>query len=492
MLPNPVYSRGENTNSCMGLWTSYPRCGITTRMTVSPQEMQKLWELVRFSLSKKFSPESYKAWIAHSTKLADIVDGKVIISVRNSLTLQWLEKNARDQLALIFRDVLGEGNELSLEVNQDAFEAKLSVKDTMPNVGSLLTQVEEKEGKLHRALKVSCLNERFTFDTFVVGNNNQIAHAAAQAVSTNLGQQYNPLFVYGSVGVGKTHLMHAIGLAVLDKDVTKKIFYCSSETFLNEMVESIRGKKTAEFREKYRKLDILMIDDIQFISKWEGAQEEIFHTFNVLSGAGKQIILASDRQPAQIQNLADRLRSRFEGGMMIDIIPPDYETRVAILANFNKEHSPPLSLDCLEAISTLVEDNIRTLIGAYNKVYTYARVTNTPMDRVTVEKIIGVDQDAARQKVNVEDILLKVSDSFNVTVGQMKSASRTAEIALPRQIAMYLIRDILNYPLERVARALKRNDHTTVIHAVAKISKLMTNDHLLRTQIVGIKNSILK
>lgn len=461
-------------------------------MTISTQEMQKLWELVKFSLSKKFSPESYKAWIAHSTKLSGVEEGKVVVSVRNNLTLQWLEKNAREQLSLIFRDVLGEGNELQLQVNQDEFESKLLPKSTLPVTGNLLTQVEEREAKMGKTLREAGLNEKFTFDSFVVGNNNQIAHAAAQAVSNNLGTQYNPLFIYGSVGVGKTHLMHSIGRAVLEKDVNKKIYYCSSETFLNEMVESIRGKKTVEFREKYRKLDILMIDDIQFISKWEGAQEEIFHTFNVLWGASKQIILASDRPPAQINNLADRLRSRFEGGMLIDIIPPDYETRVAILANFNKEHSPPLSLECLEAIASLVEDNIRQLIGAYNKVYTYATVTNTPMDRETVEKIIGVDQEAARRKVAVEDILNKVADSFGVTVGQMKSTSRTAEIALPRQIAMYLVRDILNYPLERVARSLKRNDHTTVIHAVDKVSKLMTNDHLLRTQIVGIKNSILK
>lgn len=463
-----------------------------TTPTVSTQEMQKLWDLVKFSLSKKFSPESYKAWIAHSTKLHGVEDGKIVIAVRNNLTLQWLEKNAREQLSLIFRDVLGEGSELSLEVNQDAFEAKLQAKDTLPKIGNLLTQAAETENKLQRAIREAGLNEKFTFESFVVGNNNQIAHAAAQAVTSNIGQQYNPLFVYGSVGVGKTHLMHAIGHAVLVRDVTKKIHYCSSETFLNEMVESIRSKKTAEFREKYRKLDILMIDDIQFISKWEGAQEEIFHTFNVLSGANKQIILASDRPPAQIQNLADRLRSRFEGGMMIDIIPPDYETRVAILANFNKDHSPPLSLECLEAIASLVEDNIRQLIGAYNKVYAYSTITNTPMDRVTVEKIIGVDQEAARKKVDVEDVLIKVADSFGVTVGQMKSTTRTAEVALPRQIAMYLIRDILNYPLERVARSLKRTDHTTVLHAVDKVTKLMTNDHLLRTQIVSIKNSILK
>ncbi len=461
-------------------------------MTISTQDMHKLWDLVKFSLSKKFPPESYKAWIEYSARLSDISEGQVKIAVRNNLTLQWLEKNAKEQLTVIFRDVLGEGQTVFLEIQQDVFETKVPIKQTIPKIGDLLTQVDDKAAKLDKALKTSCLNEKYTFDTFVVGNNNQIAHAAAQAVSQNLGQDYNPLFIYGSVGVGKTHLMQSIGRAVLEKDPTKKIFYCSSETFLNELVDSIRSKKPAEFREKYRKLDILMIDDIQFISKWEAAQEEIFHTFNMLHGANKQIILASDRPPAQIQNLADRLRSRFEGGMIIDIIPPDYETRVAILANYNAEHAPALSLDCLEMIATLVEDNIRQLIGAYNKVYAYSKIITVPMDPLTVEKIVGVDQEAARKKVKVEDILEKVADAFGVTVGQMKSATRTASIAMPRQIAMYLIRDILNYPLERVARSLKRTDHTTVIHAVAKVEKLMTNDHLLRTQIVGIKNSILK
>jgi chromosomal replication initiator protein len=425
--------------------------------------------------------------------LQDAGSGEVIVAVRNNLTLQWLEKNAREQLTVIFRDVLGENNGLRLEVIPEQFETtKVPIKQTIPKIGDLLVQAEVSQNKLEKSLKEACLSDKYTFDSFVVGNNNQIAHAAAQAVSQHIGQDYNPLFVYGSVGVGKTHLMQAIGRAVLEKDPTKKIFYCSSETFLNEMVESIKSRRPAEFREKYRKLDVLMIDDIQFISKWEGAQDELFHTFNMLYGANKQIILASDRPPAQINNLADRLRSRFEGGMIIDILPADYETRFAILANYNKDHSPALSMDCLEAIAFLVEDNIRQLIGAYNKVSTYARITNTAMDRETVEKIIGVDQEAARKKINVEDILQAVGDAFGVTVGQMKSITRAASVALPRQIAMYLIRDILNYPLERVARALKRSDHTTVIHAVDKINKLMTNDHLLRTQIVGIKNSMMK
>jgi len=473
------------------MWTTYPPYDKTHCMTITEAEKQKLWDLVKFSLSKKFSPESYKAWIEHSSKLAEVEDTKVIVAVRNNLALQWIEKNAKEHLAILFRDVLGESKVLSLTVNNTYFERKIPIKETIPRTGNLLSQAEQVETRRELAIKKSGLSEKYTFDDFVVGNNNQIAHAAAQAVTQSLGENYNPLFIYGSVGVGKTHLMQSVGLEVIKRDPTKKVFYCSSETFLNEMVASITKRKTAEFREKYRRLDVLMIDDIQFISQWEGAQNELFHTFNMLHGANKQVILASDRTPSQINNLADRLRSRFEGGMMIDILPPDYETRVAILTNFNKNHSPPLSLDSLEMIAAMVEDNVRRLIGAYNKVYTYAKITGGEMDGETVQKIIGGDRAAARKKISLKDILEKVGDSFGVTVGQMKSKTRTSAVVLPRQVSMYLIRDILNYPLEKTAQALKRSDHTTVIHAIAKVNKLMENDHLLRTQVVGIKNGIL-
>jgi chromosomal replication initiator protein len=467
-------------------------------MSLSEKDLQKLWDLVKISLAKRIAPESFKAWIEHSSRLAEIENQKVVIDVRNSLTLQWCEKYVRSHFVEIFSEFLGAPHEPMLRVRAASFQSTTSmtpkkVTPVQETTGSLLDPNNAYELRLKKAIQDTGLNEKYTFDSFIIGTNNQLAHAAATAVAHSLGTAYNPLFIYGTVGVGKTHLMQAVARKVLEKDPDKKILYASSETFLNSMVDSIRTKKTAEFRNQYRKLDLLMIDDIQFISQWEAAQNELFHTFNVLYEAGKQIILASDRPPSEIQNLADRLRSRFEGGMVADVTAPDYETRIAILTKFNEEQvEAHLPQEALEVIATYVENNVRQLIGSYNKVFTYAKVTKAPVDRSIVEKILGHERELARKKVKVEDILERVGDEFGITVGQMKSSTRAASVVLPRQISMYLIRDILHYPLEKVARSLKRSDHTTVLHAVEKVLKMMENDHHLRAQVVTIKQQLLK
>lgn len=461
-------------------------------MILSEQDIQKLWGLIKLSLAKKFQPELYKAWIEHGTKLSDIVNEKVTLDVRNSLTLQWLEKYAKSILNEIFAEFLGGKPEIILQVKSASFQSGAAAVQKKEEPGKLLDAQNAYEVRLKKAIEESGMNEKYTFDSFIIGNNNQLAHAAATAVAGSLGSAYNPLFIYGTVGVGKTHLMQAVGRKILEKDPDKKVYYCSSETFLNAMIESIHAKKTAEFRNQYRKLDLLMIDDIQLISTWEAAQNELFHTFNTLHQAGKQVILASDRPPAEINNLAERLRSRFEGGMVADITTPDYETRVAILTKFNDLQDPRLPQEALEIIGASVENNVRQLIGSYNKVHTYMKVTNAPVDKLVVEKILGHDREMARRRIKVEDVLDKVSTEFQVPVSQLKSSTRAASIALPRQVCMFLIRDILNYPLEKVARALKRSDHTTVLHAIEKVNKLMANDHHLRAQIVAIKNELLK
>lgn len=468
-------------------------------MDLTPKDMQKLWELVKFSLSKKFPPEAYKAWIEHATKLSEVTDGKVTIDVRNAIALQWLEKNAKNEVATLFNDFLGGTHNIQFMVKSASFgegtrtmHKSLKTPQEKDQVGSILDPNVAYDAKFKRALQESALNEKYTFETFIVGAHNQLAHAAATAVAHSLGSAYNPLFIYGSVGIGKTHLMQAVGRRVLEKDPDKKVFYCSSETILNDLVEAIKQKNTASLREKYRKLDLLMIDDIQFISDWQSTQIELFHIFNVLYNAGKQVILASDRPPAEINNLAERLKSRFEGGMVADVTTPDYETRVAILSKYNDEQDPRLPQEIVETIAASVDNNVRQLIGSYTKIHTYAKVSGGTIDKSLAERIIGFDKEAARKKVKLEDILDKVAVEYDVTIGQLKSSTRTASVALPRQIAMYLIRDILNYPLERVARSLKRSDHTTVIHAVDKVTKLMTSDHHVRAQIVALKNDILK
>jgi len=462
-------------------------------MSHTPQEAQKLWEMGKLSLSRRIAPEMYKAWIEHNTKLAEISADEIILDVRNGLTLQWIEKYAKHTIAELFTEFLGSSRRVTCRVTPTQFLTKQSqLKRINPTDMGLLDPKNSYDTKLKKAIAESGLNEKYTFETFIIGTNNQLAHAAAMAVASSLGSAYNPLFVYGTVGVGKTHLMQAIGRKVIERDPEKKILYCSSETFLNEMVDSIRNKRQAEFRNQYRKLDLLMIDDIQFISQWEAVQNELFHTFNILYDAGKQIILASDRPPTEIHNLADRLRSRFEGGMVADVTAPDYETRVAILKKYNDEQDPKLSFECLEAIAGSVEDNIRQLIGSYNKVHTYVKVTNSQIDKIIVDKILGYDREQARKKIKPEDIISIVAEEFQSTPVQLKSSTRTAAVVLPRQVSMFLIRDILNIPLEAVARLLKRTDHTTVLHAINRISELMIIDHHLRTQITKLKNQILK
>jgi len=463
-------------------------------MSHTPQQAQKLWEMGKLSLAKKFAPELYKAWIEHSTKLSEISSNEIVLDVRNGLTLQWIEKYAKQTIAEMFTEFLGTPLRVTCRVSPTEFQSKQKTQPQKINpVGmGLLDPKNSYDNKVKKAITDSGLNEKYTFETFIIGSNNQLAHAAALAVSNSLGSAYNPLFVYGTVGVGKTHLMQAIGRKVLERDPDKRVLYCSSETFLNEMVDSIQSKKPAEFRNKYRKLDLLMIDDIQLISKWEAVQQELFHTFNVLHDAGKQIILASDRPPAEINNLAERLRSRFEGGMVADVTSPDYETRVAILKKYNEEQETKLSFESLEAIASSVEDNIRQLIGAYIKVQTYAKVTNMQVDKFIVEKILGYDREQARKKIRPEDILSLVAEEFQVSVSQLKSTTRTATVVLPRQVCMFLIRDVLNMPLESVAKILKRSDHTTVLHAISRIEELMVMDHHLRTQVTKLKNSILR
>lgn len=464
-------------------------------MNLSPKETQKLWELVKISVAKKITPESYKAWVEHGARLDTIENNLVVIDVRNSLTLQWLDKNIKTICQTIFSELFNAKHEISFRINPLVFasgSSNITPKKHQPIEGQLLNPETAYEMKLKKAVESSGINDKYTFDTFIIGANNQLAHAAAMAAAHSLGSAYNPLFIYGTVGVGKTHLMQAVARKVLEKDPDKKIAYVSSETFLNEMIESIRSKKTGEFRNQYRKLDLLMIDDIQFISQWEAAQNELFHTFNILYDAGKQIILASDRPPSEIQNLADRLRSRFEGGMVADVTAPDYETRIAILTKHNDTQEIKLPHESIEVIAEYIESNVRLLMGSYNKVHTYMKVTNQPVDRLTTEKILGAERDQMRKKIKPEDILQKVATEFGVSVGQLKSTTRAASVALPRQICMFMIRDILNYPLEKVARALKRSDHTTVLHAIDKLNKMMTNDHHLRAQIVTMKNELLK
>ena len=316
------------------------------------------------------------------------------------------------------------------------------------------------------------LNPKYTFDTFVIGNSNRFAHAACVAVAESPARAYNPLFLYGGVGLGKTHLMHAIGHSIMKEQNDAKVVYVSSEKFTNELINSIKSDKNEEFRDKYRNVDILLIDDIQFIAGKEGTQEEFFHTFNALHEANKQIIISSDRPPKEIPTLEDRLRSRFEMGLIADIQPPDFETRIAILKTKAQIENIDIPNEVMNYIATYIKSNIRELEGALTRVVAYSSLINKDISYdLAVEALKDIVTTSESQEISVNRIKEKVSTAFGIKMDDFNSKKRTRTIAYPRQIAMYLSRELTDLSLPKIGNEFGGRDHTTVIHAHGKISK---------------------
>lgn len=330
----------------------------------------------------------------------------------------------------------------------------------------------------------STINSKYTFETFVVGKSNNFAHAAALAVAEAPGAAYNPLFLYGGVGLGKTHLMHSIAHYILSQKPLTKIVYVSAEKFVNELVNSIRNEKNIEFRNKYRNIDVLLIDDIQFIAEKVGTQEEFFHTFNTLHESGRQIIISSDRPPKEIKPLEDRLRSRFEWGLIADIQPPDYETRLAILWKKAETENIDIPNDVMSFIAKSIDSNIRELEGALTKVSAYAKLTNQKVSLEFATKILKDFLSKDKQKtINVELIQQIVASYYNIKSEEIKSKKRTQEITYPRQVAMYLCRNLTDLSLPKIGEAFGGRDHTTILHGYEKIAKDLEKDDNLKKAI---------
>ena len=340
----------------------------------------------------------------------------------------------------------------------------------------LFSSSQKQKERFLKSIEDSNLNPRYLFSNFIVGKSNELAEAVAEAVSNDLGNAYNPVFFYGNSGLGKTHLMQAIGNEVLKQDSSKKVVYTTTETFLNEMVDAIKTKRNDDFRNKYRTVDLLMIDDVQFVEMFPRTQEELFHTFNALYDSNKQIILASDRPPKEIKNITERLRTRFQGGMVADIQPPDYETRLAILQQSLEEKKLSIPEEHLEMIAKNIESNIRELEGALTKVSSLYRIGLNPNEE-EVAKILQVDLDSKRKKITSSKVISTVSEVFDVKPSDIKGSRRTAYVAQCRQVVMYILRKELQLPLERVAKEVNRKDHTTVLHAYDKIEELVTKDN---------------
>lgn len=337
----------------------------------------------------------------------------------------------------------------------------------------------------------STLNPKYTFDTFVVGNNNRFAHAAALAVAEAPATSYNPLFIYGGVGLGKTHLMHAIGNAILRKNKKANILYVTSEKFTNQLINSIKDNTSAQFRDKYRNIDVLLIDDIQFIAGKERCQEEFFHTFNTLHESGKQIILSSDRPPKDIQLLEDRLKSRFEWGLIADISNPDYETRLAILRKKAQLDNIIIDDEILSNIANRIDSNIRELEGTLNKLIAKSSLTNSPITMEMAERAIN-DIVAQQEKViSAEFIQETVAKYFNINAKDLRGSKRSNDIAFPMQIAMYLCRNVAQMSLPQIGKDFGRRDHTTVMHACTKIENEIKENQNTKLIVESVKNILL-
>ncbi|MBR3177998.1 MAG: chromosomal replication initiator protein DnaA [Clostridia bacterium] len=335
------------------------------------------------------------------------------------------------------------------------------------------------------------LNPKYTFETFVVGKSNNFAHAAAIAVAQEPGSAYNPLFIYGGVGLGKTHLMHAIGHAMKEKNPTSRIVYVTSEMFTNDLIEALRLGKNVEFRQKYRNVDLLMIDDVQFIANKQSVQEEFFNTFNTLHNLGKQIVISSDRPPKEIKPLEERLSSRFEWGLVADIQPPDRETRIAILKNRAMLENAEVSDDIILFIAEHIQNNIRQLEGSLTRVLAYSKLKNVPITMSLAQEALK-DLLPEEKKVQITPDRIKnvVSSYYSVSVESLLSQRRDKEVVMPRQIAMYLCHTMLGLPYKRIAQLFERGDHTTAISACKKISEMIDNDFSFSEEIKNIEKRI--
>ena len=338
------------------------------------------------------------------------------------------------------------------------------------------------------------LNSKYRFDTFVVGGNNKFAHSASLAVAESPGVAYNPLYLYGGAGLGKTHLMHSIGHFILDQNPDMKVLYVTSEQFTNEVIESIRSGNAAKMnklREKYRTVDVLLIDDVQFIIGKESTQEEFFHTFNVLHSAGKQIILSSDKPPKEMETLEERFRSRFEWGLIADIQPPDYETRMAILKKNAENYNKEINEDIFQYIATNIKSNIRELEGAYNKVIAFSKLNKVEITLDNVEEALkDIISPNAKKQITPQVIIDVVAEHFGISSADIVSKRRNSEFVLPRQICMYLCRELTTESLQNIGKALNKKDHTTVIHGIEKITDDMTKNEELKNKIGIIKKKL--
>ena len=450
-----------------------------------------LWETVKSDFKGLFPEDVYQLWFEPITCL-DSTEDTLTLGVPNDFAAIWINDNYLDLIVQRLRLTSGRLINVKLKKSGASQEARNTLNDAVsaprakPAAPKRTTRYDEK-GTAY----VGSLNPRNTFETFVVGSNNQMAHAAAMAVAQSPAQAYNPLFLYGDTGLGKTHLMHAIGHAILRAKPDTKVAYLSTEKFTNEFIQALQENQLTKFRQRYRSVDILLVDDVQFLAGKERIQEEFFHTFNDLFESGKQIILSSDRRAAEIQKLEARLVSRFEWGLPADIQAPDFETRLAILRTKAATLKFNISPEVANFIAQHIAKNIRRLEGALIKVASYATLTGKPIDMAATEMLLqDVLMEQAQNQLTIEIIQKKVADHYQIRHSDMTSKRRPNNIAIPRQIAMYLARSLTKHSLQEIGDAFGGRDHGTVIHACKSVDNMLEQDTTARGSIEFLRNQL--
>jgi len=438
---------------------------------------QQAWQATMGQLQMEMSKAAYDTWV-RSAELVSHKENTFTIGVQNAYARDWLENRLSSTVTNLLSGMLENPQHVDFVVWQKDYQSAES-NDESENTETHKPGLEAENGQ-------SAIS-RYTFDNFVVGPSNRLAHAACMAVGENPARAYNPLFLYGGVGLGKTHLLHAIGNTSIKKG--KSVLYVSSEDFTNDLVEAIRTRTTAAFRERYRRMDVLLIDDIQFIAGKESTQEEFFHTFNTLHGQEKQIVISSDRPPKAMLTLEERLRSRFEWGLIVDIQPPDLETRTAILRSKAERAKRQVPSEILDVIARQIQSNIRELEGALTRVLAYADLSGQPLTAALVNTALA-DLLPQRSSIEPRQIILAVASAFGLSTERLMGRERSREIALPRQIAMYLMREEINASLPQIGEEIGGRDHTTVMYACDKVSDLIERDDRLRRQIIQIREQL--
>jgi chromosomal replication initiator protein len=432
------------------------------------------WQAALGQLQMEMPKAAFDTWV-RDAELLSYEDGAFTIGVQNAYARDWLDSRLSSTVTRLLTGIMNRTVEIRFIVWQDQEE-----KDET-------SHPQENPVDLPLLLNNSSLNNRYTFTNFVVGASNRLAHAASLAVAEKPAQAYNPLFLYGGVGLGKTHLLHAIGNQCIYMGL--QVLYVSSEEFTNDLINAIRTHTTQAFREKYRRIDVLLIDDIQFIAGKESTQEEFFHTFNTLHGQNKQIVMSSDRPPKAMVTLEERLRSRFEWGLTADIQPPDFETRVAILRSKAERAGYGIQGDIIEIIARKFQSNIRELEGALTRIVAYADLRGMEISSQLIDSALA-DLLPRRTEVGTSQVISKVAEIYGVTVDRMLGRDRSRQVALPRQIAMYLLREEANISLPQIGEALGGRDHTTIMYGCDKVADLLERDDQLRRQVIEIREQL--